>query len=429
MSDRDTGSLSESLSQEVLARLKKTSVENLMKALDMAEKAKKPLAVKAIKDELASRKKTSFKESLLVEAVLLEAVILEARRADLSYNEKVVKNKIDRVAVELEGNDSASMTRLASRFDRLDKAIKRMGEKRGELNEQLKDKVTDLFDAEDVVLTRVVETASFVMTLSKLVKAAEQEPKKIVNYEKIAEELAKLIPAELQEKVEEIQKLYTEISLAQDKSPGLRVKNKVDESLNEGIVDFFKKITAKAIKAAKSLASWALSYDKKLAGLKKQAAVPVTEGAISEAAKGFKPETWLKKDLWVNPKDLDKVFKEGHPDGRNAGDFTKDEKLKMLHEEASYMLRKLHEAGKLKLPLTYKGDPSYAYTITKLSPLTVESSDGGNLKLKYLSDLGTYAENFWEDLFGTMSFEWASEHFHNKAVNQEQHELNRMRGD
>lgn len=207
--------------------------------------------------------KTTFRESM---------ILSEARNPAITYKEKVVKNKIDRVTAELHGSDSAVMTKLASRYDRLDQAIKKMGEKRAELNEQLKERVTDLFDAEDVVLTRVVETTSFTMTLSKLVKSAEQDPKVVINYEKIAQDLAKLIPDELQAKVDEIVKMYTEVSIAADKAPALRVKSKVDESLNEGILDMLKGMAAKVAKWIKGMASWAVSYDKKLDALKKQAA-------------------------------------------------------------------------------------------------------------------------------------------------------------
>jgi septal ring factor EnvC (AmiA/AmiB activator) len=198
-------------------------------------------------------------------------VLLESRKPDLTYKEKIVKNKIDRVTVELHGNDSAAMTRLASRYERLEQAIKKMSEKRAELNEQIKEQVTDLFDAEDVVLTRVVETASFTLTLSKLIKSSEQDKKVVVNYEKIAQELVKLIPDELQAKVDEIFKMYTEITNAPDKSPALRIKSKVDENLNEGILDTIKGIAVKIAKWVKDIVSWAASYDQKLDVLKKKA--------------------------------------------------------------------------------------------------------------------------------------------------------------
>lgn len=205
--------------------------------------------------------KTTFKETI---------ILAEARNPDLKYSEKVVKNKIDRVTVELAGNPSGVMSRLTSRYDRLDKAIKTMTVKRNEMNEQIKDNVTDLFNAEDIVLTRVVETVSFTLTLSKLVKSAEQNPKVVVDYEAIAKELAKLIPEELQAKVEEITKMYTEISIAADKSPALRIKNKNDEKLDEGIIDSIRGLANKVIKWIKRTASWAAKYDKKLSALKAQ---------------------------------------------------------------------------------------------------------------------------------------------------------------
>jgi hypothetical protein len=205
--------------------------------------------------------KTTFKETI---------VLSEARNPDLTYSEKVVKNKIDRVTVELAGNPSGVMSRLTSRYDRLDKAIKTMTVKRNEMNEQIKENVTELFNAEDIVLTRVVETISFTLTLSKLVKSAEQNPKTSVDYEAIAKELAKLIPEELQAQVEAITKMYTEVSIAADKSPALRIKNKNDK-LDEGLMDSIKGLANKVVKWAKSMASWAVGYDKKLAALKAKA--------------------------------------------------------------------------------------------------------------------------------------------------------------
>jgi hypothetical protein len=208
--------------------------------------------------------KTTFKETV---------VLSEARNPDLTYKEKVVKNKIDRVTVELAGNPSGVMSRLTSRYDRLDKAIKTMTVKRNEMNEQIKDTVTDLFNSEDIVLTRVVETVSFTLTLSKLVKSAEQNPKIVVDYESIAKDLAKLIPEELQAQVEAITKMYTEVSIAADKSPALRIKNKNEEKLDEGILDSIKGLANKVVKWAKGMASWAVGYDKKLDSLKKRASL------------------------------------------------------------------------------------------------------------------------------------------------------------
>lgn len=204
--------------------------------------------------------KMTLKERLLIE----EASEERKRRTDLTYLEKKVKGELDRVIVELKGNESGALTRLASRYDRIDKAIKVMGQKRNELNAEIKGKVEDLFAAEDIVLTRVIETVSFTMTVSKKSKVAD---KVAVDYEAIATELAKLIPDELQAKVDEIVKAYTTITPQPDKSPALSVKAKVTEGLlgdlKASVVSFIKKVV-------KSVASWAPKFDKKLDALKKQ---------------------------------------------------------------------------------------------------------------------------------------------------------------
>ena len=184
-----------------------------------------------------------------------------ARRSDLTYTETKVKDKVDRVTVELNGNESGVFTKLASRYDRLGKALAVMKEKRDQLNADIKLKAEQLFDAEDIVLTRVVETVSFTMTISKRSKVA---PKTTINYEKIAEELAKLIPDELQSKVDEIVKAYTTITEQPDKSPALTVKGKVTEGLLQSIIMMIGDLLS-------SIKSWGKSYDAKLNRLKAMA--------------------------------------------------------------------------------------------------------------------------------------------------------------
>lgn len=205
--------------------------------------------------------KLTFRESM---------VLTEGRREDLTYTDKVVKNQIDRVTTVLSGNDSGAFTRLAARFDRLATAIERMAKKRDEIHGDLKTKVTELFNAEDVIYTRVVETAQFTMTLAKAPPPKPEDNKKVVNYEKIAEELAKLVSSDLEEQVKNIYEQYTSISIAKPKDPALRVVKKVDESITEGVVDKLKSIMAKGAKFMKDIARWAVSYDKKLAALKQQ---------------------------------------------------------------------------------------------------------------------------------------------------------------
>ena len=157
------------------------------------------------------------------------------------------------------------MTKLAAKYDRLDKAIKTMGAKRDELNANLKVELEELFNAEDSVLTRIVETASFTIQLAK---QADKAPEKTeIDYEKIAAELMTLIPEELTSKVEEIVAAYTKILKQTPKSPALTVKAKINESF-ESIAGELKTLLKSLVKG---IAGWANRFDRKLAKLQQQA--------------------------------------------------------------------------------------------------------------------------------------------------------------
>ena len=188
--------------------------------------------------------------------------LYEASRAegDVKYTEVKVKGEIARVVAELSGNRSGAFTRLGNRYKKLSDAIEKLSEQRNKLNDEIKGRVEELFDATDVVYTRVVETVSVTATLSK---ASKGESKEVVNYEKIAEELAKLIPEELQSKVEELTRMYTTMKEGSTRAPALRV------TVNEGVFDT---LVSKLKGWFGSIIKWASSYDKKLAAIKSQLA-------------------------------------------------------------------------------------------------------------------------------------------------------------
>ena len=188
--------------------------------------------------------------------------LYEASRVEgeVKYTEVKVKGEIARVVAELSGNRSGAFTRLGNRYKKLSDAIDKLSEQRNKLNDQIKDQVEELFNATDVVYTRVVETVSITATLSKATKA---EPKSVVNYEKIAEALAELIPTELQSKVDEITRMYTTIKEGSAKAPALRV------TVNEGV---FETLISKLKGWFGSVIKWASSYDKKLKSIKEQLA-------------------------------------------------------------------------------------------------------------------------------------------------------------
>ena len=190
--------------------------------------------------------------------------LYEARNPKLSYEEKKTKGVVNRVIVQLKMHDSGVATRLTKKYEDLDLAMKELTEKRNSLNEDMKAMVDDLFDAEDCVYTRVVETASYTITLSKAEKAETKAPTEKVDYEAAFRALAALVP-DLTTQVEKITKEYTEIVPAKDTPASLRVK-KVDE----GFKDIARKVMAECKKLLASITSWAAGYDAKLAKLKQK---------------------------------------------------------------------------------------------------------------------------------------------------------------
>jgi len=196
----------------------------------------------------------------------------ESRQQGVTYTEKKAKGMIDKVTATLSGTQSASMTKLAKRYARLEASLKAMKEKHDELNTRLKNEVQDLFEAEDVIYTRVVETAQFTLTMAKEIQK-EPEQKTEIDYEKIIAALSMLIPDELQSKVDQVVAKYTTVLEVPAKPPVKRLsvsKEVGAPPVVEGLLDNLKKKFASFVE---SIRSWGERYDKKLDRLKKQAGI------------------------------------------------------------------------------------------------------------------------------------------------------------
>lgn len=185
-------------------------------------------------------------------------LLIEERQKNFKYTEKRVKNALDKVILELEGSDSGAMSRLMTRYQRLDKSAKLLKERRDAVNAQVKDVADRLFDVEDAVATRIIETVSYTVMLTKATKAADKEAKKNVDYESAFSELARLVP-ELIEQVNSIREKYTTLEQPKDTPSALKVTDK--KVVKEGLVG----TVMSALKNfAKSIFSWGKSYDAKL---------------------------------------------------------------------------------------------------------------------------------------------------------------------
>jgi hypothetical protein len=103
----------------------------------------------------------------LQESIRRDLTLMEDRRTDLDYKEKSVKGEVDRVTVEVSGNESGGLTRIGKRYVKIGQAIDKLNAQRKKINEEQTDGLLEYFDAEDEVLTRVVDTVSATFTLSK----------------------------------------------------------------------------------------------------------------------------------------------------------------------------------------------------------------------------------------------------------------------
>jgi hypothetical protein len=193
-------------------------------------------------------------------------ILLEARRADLPYTEKKSKGAIDKVIVSLDGSQSTKFTKLAKKFKELKEATEELSAKTNALNAEIKDEALDLFDASDEVYTRIIETVSMTLNISKRQPDSIEKSEKI-NYEKIITDITALVP-ELTEKIAEIIKANTTVEEKTKvaKSPALRVDLKEASNFKE-IIAFAKRTFKSMLSAIKF---WGKTYDKKLADIEKR---------------------------------------------------------------------------------------------------------------------------------------------------------------
>lgn len=192
---------------------------------------------------------------------LIQEVILEARNPNLTYTQKEVSGKLDRVIVELSGRESEKFTKLAKSFKRTKTQIERLVKVQDALNAEVKKEAIDLFDAQDEVMTRVVNTISLGITISK-----KPEVKDTIktDWEQVAKGIMALTP-ELDDKIKELIEQFTTVKAGVPKDVSLRV------DIKEGVIsDAFGKLLGKLKSFLNSIKSWGSSYDSKLEKLKSQ---------------------------------------------------------------------------------------------------------------------------------------------------------------
>ena len=206
-------------------------------------------------------KKTTFKHFL--------TTLREARQPELKYSPVKVGKTIKGTIVKLEKGQASGMTQLVRSYHRIEEAIEKLQNIREKQNARIKDTFDELFDVEDALLTRIVETAGVTVQLSARA-APKHKVTTSINFEKIIEDMRALLDDDLSAKLDEIIKLNTEITegFTTPKSPALTVKRtELKEGLMDDVIETVKKHIATFIR---SFNRWSAKFDKKLDKIKEQ---------------------------------------------------------------------------------------------------------------------------------------------------------------
>lgn len=193
----------------------------------------------------------------------------QTRRTDLTYKEEKTKGVLTKVITELHGSESAEATKLAKRFDQIKKALVRLEAAHKGINKTLTDKALTLFDdAADKIATRVVKTASFVITIAKHTEPTEKQE---VNYEELYADVAQLLDASLKPQLDALIDKHTKKWMPEVRKPAAVIK-----ALEEGVLsaaknklaDFIGALEDKLAAFVIKLTQWGKGYDRDLESLK-----------------------------------------------------------------------------------------------------------------------------------------------------------------
>lgn len=172
--------------------------------------------------------------------------LFESRIPDVEY-----KQTTKEVVATLKSYKSATYTNLAKKVERLSLLEAEVKQLKEEVKEETREHIAGIFDASDAIHTRVVETVSFILTLSKD-PAETRTPK----YKDILSELEKHMTPEL---IAITEQLKSQLVTVVQKQPSLRVKSKLSENVEAPDSVFLQHVER-----------WAEKYDQRLDNLQSQ---------------------------------------------------------------------------------------------------------------------------------------------------------------
>ena len=155
--------------------------------------------------------------------------LIEARleHPDVSYTDDNSK-----VTAKLSSYKSAEFTRLAKNMVRIDELTTELKQLQSDVKQQRREDVAELFDVEDAVFTRVVETKSAYFKLTK-----DPKPTESPQYKTIIEEFEKHLTPELIQVLEVLKKKHVTIT---QKEPALTYEP-IAEADDSGLLNKIRK--------------------------------------------------------------------------------------------------------------------------------------------------------------------------------------------
>lgn len=188
--------------------------------------------------------------NLVEEMKRYRSIVNEAKISDdpnISYEYKgknkaaTLRGEYDSVTATLSGNRSGVFTRMARQFKILDMLAKRTKERRDRLNEDARNAVKELFDAEDAALTRYVDTISLSITLAKDTKEETTDESKF-DVEGFMNELYNTVNSDLIPVLKALEERYTIIEQKTRKgSEGAIKAIKLKEEYSDTLLDNLSK--------------------------------------------------------------------------------------------------------------------------------------------------------------------------------------------
>lgn len=183
---------------------------------------------------------------------------------DVSYSQEEKKGVVTKVIANLTSYQSGRYTKLGRNLKRIEWLSDKISQLKEQTKQESRELVADLFNAEDAVATRVVDTVSFTFQLTK-----DPKPTETVKYAKVLEELQEHLTPELLKVMETLVEKHSSVT---QKSPALSTTDKraTESVVTEGPMDKLKGFFAHLLSKVQG---WGKRYDSQLAALKAEAGI------------------------------------------------------------------------------------------------------------------------------------------------------------